>query len=82
MQSKREKLTLSQVIEILTEFAHEPSRKVAERYGVSRTCITDLRRGWTWKTQLHMLQQTEKLPKSVWQEDRPPLKKYKKETQL
>ena len=76
--SKREKLNLQQVIEILTEFASEPSRKVAQRYGVCRTTITNIRRGRSWKTQLILLQEVERLPRSVWQVERAPLKKYKK----
>jgi hypothetical protein len=74
----RNKLTLDQVLEILREHSSTPSRQVAMRYGVSRCAITHLRRGWSWKTQLKMLQETGHLSKSLWNENAPPRKIYKK----
>ena len=52
-------------------------------YRVSRTCITDLRRGWTWVAQLTMLIEVGILPKDLWKPDREALKKYtKKQDQI
>ena len=74
----RNKLNLDQVLEILREHSSSPSRQVAMRYGVSRCTITHLRRGWSWKTQLKWLQETGHLSKSLWNENAPPKKIYKK----
>ena len=76
----RNKLNIEQVLEILREHSTSPSRQVAMRYGVSRCTITHLRRGWSWKTQLKMLQETGHLAKSLWNENAPPKKIYKKPT--
>ena len=71
----RNKLQIDQVIEILTTQAHIPSRQVAQKYGVCRTTITHLRRGWSWKTQLSMLQTVGILPKSAWGINKEPMKR-------
>ena len=70
----RNKLQLEQVIQILTEHAHVPSRQVAQRFGVCRTTITHLRRGWSWKTELTLLQEVGILPKSAWNANQEPIK--------
>ena len=70
----RAKLTLDNVLEILREHSTSSSRQVAIRYGVSRCAITNLRRGWSWKKELRLLQQTGHLPMSLWSENAPPKK--------
>ena len=74
----RNKLTIQDVLEILQEHSGSPSRQVAIRYGVSRCAISHLRRGWSWKTELKMLQETGHLSKSLWNENAPPKKIYPK----
>jgi len=74
--AQRNKLNLIQVVEILTEHQHLPSRKVAQKYNVSRCCVTNLRRGLSWKTELIMLQEIGRLPKSVWKPNAAPKKIY------
>lgn len=74
--AQRNKLNLQQVVEILMEHQHLPSRKVAQKYNVSRCCVTNLRRGRSWKTELTMLQEVGHLPKSVWKPNAEPKKIY------
>ena len=69
----RNKLQIDQVIEILTTQAHIPSRQVAQKYGVCRTTITHLRRGWSWKNELSVLQTVGILPKSAWGINKEPI---------